>query len=477
MNNPATQRRVRQFVAFRRTLIFDTIRCRGPVLKLTDTAFKESEVQAMYSRTSNSIRAIKGRVLIALVASMSLIGAKVIHAVEAQGPARAQAQGIQVAYPDAGLTDIRSLDVYIDHRTIHVLLAGSQAGAPTPVLRYLRSKDGGESWSAPMVIESSDPLGHMKRGNDVQIAAAGKRLVAVWQTTGTGFMGGGPLVTAISDDGGTTWAPGPNPANDSSTGGHSFVDIAAAPAGVFHLVWLDNREAESSPAEDPRGQKTDGEAIQGLRQARSADGGRTWSPNTTVDSKTCSCCWNTLTASPKGALYLLYRDAGPRDMRVAQSVDGGVNWHRLGPAGAFNWKFDGCPHMGGGLAVTGDDLHSIVWTGEEQHAGLYYLRSLDGGRSWARPIGLGGKNAGHSDLAALDANRLIAVWDAAGPEDSAILAAQSSDSGRTWSTPQRLSAPGVIATHPRAVATPFGVRAFWTESRAGAANGWAMARL
>src|SRR5262245_65139412 len=134
------------------------------------------------------------------------------------------------------------------------------------------------------------------RGMDVQVAASGRRVVAVWQTRGAGHFRGGPMATAISADGGATWSAGPNPAEGGSTQAQGFIDIAADSEGHFHIVWLDSRGG-----------------AQGLRYARSTDGGLRWSKNQTLDPETCECCWNTITTAPGGAIAVLYRDKDPRD--------------------------------------------------------------------------------------------------------------------------------------------------------------------
>ncbi|MGH8580420.1 MAG: exo-alpha-sialidase [Gammaproteobacteria bacterium] len=381
--------------------------------------------------------------------------------------AKAGATGIpSLTYPPSGdLQEISSLDVYPDQGSLHVLLAGSAGGKATSVLRYLCSDDGGHTWSEPAAIYTGKaPLNQsIHRGNDVQIAAAGKRLVAVWQVPGSGFNGRGPLATAISSDGGDTWVSGPNPADDANHDDHAFVDLGADRKGRFHLVWLDNRGQERS---------------KGLRYARSADGGRSWSRNATLDGKTCACCWNTLAVSLSGAVSVLYRAAEPRDMALAQSVDEGLSWRRLGPVGRFGWAFDGCPHVGGGLALGGAEvLHGIVWTEHKPKAGLHYLRSANRGRSWSNPQPLGEANGVHADIAALNDHHIAAAWGALGPEGSAILAAQSSDNGKTWSVPRRLSYSDAFATHPRIAATPFGLRVMWTEQRSKQPGVWDMARL
>jgi hypothetical protein len=370
---------------------------------------------------------------------------------------------VSLRYPEAGLKEVHSLDIYVDGGVVHTLLAGTFAGRKTPVLRYLRSEDGGGTWSDPSEIKSDvAPPTVSRRGNDVQLAAFGEQIVAVWQTPGK-FPGMGPMVSAFSGDGGRTWEPGSNP---SAQGDQGYMDLVADRLGDFHLVWLDDREERGSP---------------GLRYAKSIDGGRHWSPTLTLDDMTCTCCWTRLSVSPQGVLYVLYRDAEPHDMALAEARSPIMDWHRVGLVGDFNWHFTGCPHAGGGLAGAGHTdpltLHSVVWTGNERERGMYYLRSSDGGWSWTPPMRLGDPQALHGDVAVLDPGRIAIVWDSLEAEDPAILASVSADGGQTWSAPQRLSAPVGLATHPRVVAFPLGFLALWTEQRPNGSRVWATARL
>ncbi|HET6656166.1 MAG TPA: sialidase family protein, partial [Gammaproteobacteria bacterium] len=292
------------------------------------------------------------------------------------------------------------------------------------------------------------------------IAARGQHLVAIWPTRGAGWGGSGPMASAISDDGGQSWQAGPDPAGEGLRTREAFVDIAAGQDGAFHAVWLDSSTGQ-----------------QGLHYARSTDGGRHWADALTIDPGTCECCWNTLRPVSDGHLYVLYRNVDPRDMGLAVSSDAGVSWQRRGPVGDFRWQFNACPHTGGGLVVTGGanqpTLHALVWTGKQGEMGLHYLVSRDGGHSWQLRQHLVDATARHADMAALDANHLAAIWDAATEAGSGIFAARSSDGGKTWSTPTRLSAPRVQAAHPRIVSVKDGFRAFWTQGD----GRWATVRL
>ena len=356
---------------------------------------------------------------------------------------------------------VESLDVYADGATLHLLLASYPATNQPPVLLHQRSTDAGVTWSAPVRVDAGATAPKSPhRGMDAQLAARGSQLIALWGTAGTGLFGSGPIATARSDDGGATWKPGPNPADDGLTTGHGFVDIGADAAGTFHLVWLDSRDGK-----------------QGLRYAASADGGKSWSKNTTLKPETCECCWNTLALGPDGSLHALFRDKSPRDMAVISSTDHGKRWTDPARVGRFNWDFTGCPHVGGGLAVSGKTLHALVWTGATGHGGAYHISSPDQGQSWSAPQRLGDADARRGDLASAGAQHLAAVWDRVADGESTVLGATSADGGKTWSEPKPLSTKGNNAAYPRVVPAANGYRVFWTESITGQPTAWKTATL
>jgi hypothetical protein len=340
-----------------------------------------------------------------------------------------------------------SLDVWASGPVVDLLLGLQRKGV---VLVHRRSTDGGATWSADHPVPMASRAHSPHRGNDPQVAATGAHVVVTWVTPGTSKWGSGPLATAISDDGGLTWRAGPNPADDGSTDGHGYADLATDAAGTFLLAWLDSRDGAP-----------------GLRAATSADFGHTWSANRTVASATCECCPNRVASPRAGTFLVLFRDGTPRDTSLAVTDDGGATWSRRGPTGAFGWKFEGCPHVGGGIAVATGETHVLTWTGAEGRAGLYAVHSPDGGRTWSAPRPLGGPRAHHADLAN-SRDVLAGVWDEATEGGTVVMSAVSKDGGRTWAAPVRLSEAGGEATHPLVVATGGGsFLAAWTERGAG----------
>lgn len=356
---------------------------------------------------------------------------------------------VSVAYPDTGLSSISSFDVYAEGGAIHALVSGTTGSDQKQQLRYLRSEDGGATWQQPRTIETGTaPPYNPDPGNSVQIAASGNRVIAAWETKGSGWGEYGPIVTARSEDGGNTWQVGTHPDESVVGSEQSFLDITADSDGVFHIVWLDGRPAEKGTAA-------------AVVYASSTEPG--WRKPITIDGATCTCCPNRIASGPSGRVSILYRDAKPRDMSIAHSANGGVNWSAGTPAGQFEWAFDGCPHVGGGLVDTGDVLHATVWTGREDRIGLYHIASRDGGAHWSSPIQLGGATAKHSELAAVNGGGLFAVWDEAQSDRWAIRAACSSDFGRSWRQPQTLKRSQDTISHPKVMGTHLGARVLWIE--------------
>lgn len=355
------------------------------------------------------------------------------------------------------LSGVNSLDVFGEGNKVHLLLGDYQADGK-PHLLYQVSEDAGANWSAPVRVDAGmTPPSSPHRGMDSQIAASGQNVIVVWMTKGTGLFDSGPMVTSVSHDGGKTWKQGPNPADDKLTTGHGFTDIVTDEKGNFHLVWLDSRDGK-----------------QGLRYARSSNGGKKWDKNLTLKKETCECCWNKLAVGPAGPL-VLFRDKDPRDMALVSSLDGGKKWSKQTTVGKFDWNFNGCPHVGGGLTVQPQDnktlVHSLVWTGLAGKSGVYHVATEDNGKTWGEAHKLGTDDARRGDIAA-NAKSVCAVWEEKDDGVTVLKHSASQDGGKTWSPVEKISEAGNSAAYPRIISTGKGFRAFWTETDANGKGVW-----
>ncbi|QFY43395.1 exo-alpha-sialidase [Candidatus Methylospira mobilis] len=369
--------------------------------------------------------------------------------------AETYARSSSAVYPDLhGVSAIQSVDVVGDGDVLHALIAGTREGLRQGLF-YLRSRDGGLHWEAPVNIgmAADKPL-QVRRGNDARLAVAGNRLLAVWQEQ-RDMPGNGPLQSAVSDDGGRTWRIAGYPVKGDSAKNQAYAGLAADSQGRMHLVWLDDREENGNTS--------------GLRYAVTDNGGQSWQQEQTVDPLVCTCCWNRIQMLDDQSVAVLYRSAEPHDMKLALRPGAGGQWRKEGAVGRFDWHFAGCPHNGGGLALTRADgktlLHGVVWTGKDEAAGLYYLQSADAGTHWSTPQRIGDALGRDGDIAGTPAGRLGIVFSRIDRGHSLIHFQSSANAGKEWTAPQIITAADAIADHPVIVTVAGGFRAFWTERR------------
>jgi len=345
-----------------------------------------------------------------------------------------------------------SVDIVNNKNQLHLLTGKLKQGQKS--LWYQLSKDGGKSWSAESKVLNADKLAiKMTRGNDAQIAVQANNIVVSWtKFDPKARFKAGAMQAARSTDAGKTWQYTNTPP-DWKKGPHGYIDMAAD-EHAMHAVWLDSRFGSTGI-----------NATQGIHYAKSIDGGQNWQSNKTLDKISCSCCWNTVKTDFDGNPYVLYRDKQPSDFSIGVIKQ---QWQRLNHVGAFNWQFDGCPHIGAGLDFQNTAghkrTHAIVGTGHLDHLGVHYLYSDDAGKNWSKAMQLGTESAIHADIAAHDNGRVVAVWDMMTADGLAIFSAESKDQGNNWSDAIQISKPKIRATHPRIVKTRQGFLALWTEN-------------
>ena len=353
----------------------------------------------------------------------------------------------------AQAADFAHFDVATDGDTIHLLTGQGKKGTPEIPLYHRVSKNGGATWSRPVrVTRDSDRLFANHPGENPTLVAAGNRVVVAWSAPRPNVRHGGQVATALSDDAGATWKPSPSPF-EGVPGSQTFMRLATAGPTALHMVWLDSRDGR-----------------QGLRYARSPDGGKTWAKDLALVAQTCDCCWNSIATRADGEVSVLYRGGAPRDMLHMASKDG-ATWLPPAPIGGFDWRINACPHVGGALAVRGQVLHSLVWTGKDGAQGLYHASLPAGAASWSRPRRLGTADAKNADLAAAPDGTLIAVWDEPGARGSPLRTARSRDGGANWSGAETIPANS-DATHPRLAVTSKGTVTLWFEGQP-----WGSAKL
>ena len=402
----------------------------------------EDEASLMFLSKSYRTQFIVGTVLLAAIVSTAS------HVIKGQEHGRPNRQTVG--------NGTASIDVFAQGLVLDMLTTERDEGDLS--LHHRRSLDGGETWSAPRLIDTSiKPISLASRGNEPQIVAHEEHVVVHWSTKGTARFGAGPMVTAISNDAGNSWRLGSNPVSDDFSGPQNFADMTADEKGIFYVAWIGSH---------------DGPAGRALEVARSRDFGASWEQHEIVDASSCACCWNKMIASREGDVRVLYRDYGIRDMALASTKNAGESWSLDGTVGKFDWDFQGCPDVGGGIATATDtegteELHALVWTGHSERHGLYWVKSTNDGSTWTAPLPIGGERARHADLG-ISGQTVVAAWD----EARGIWVSVGHGLGTRWSEPRRISREGFVASHPIVIQTKDIFRIFWTERDEAGVKAW-----
>ena len=209
---------------------------------------------------------------------------------------------------------------------------------------YISSANRGATFSPPELVAVLPGLfAHSMRGPQVAASANGVTITANTQYGN---------IYSFHKEAGGKWSKAVQVNKEDSTSREALMGLSADGTNTY-AVWLG--------AKKPQGQNVYG--------SRSADGGKTLSKNVLVyaspDHTVCECCKPSVVVQDN-QVYVMFRNwlQGNRDMYVIRSADAGKTFGQLQKLGTGNWKLNGCPMDGGGLAVDKNGTVETVWRRE-----------------------------------------------------------------------------------------------------------------
>ena len=328
-----------------------------------------------------------------------------------------------------------------------------------------RSLDNGTTWSPAVRVDNTPaPLNIFDM--DLAVTPSGNRVYAIY----TDSRNGDPDVfVATSGDGGQTWTPGVR-VDDAPPGAQAFRPaLAVESSGVVHAVWEDWRNL-GSPYQ--------------IYHAASQDAGASWSTAVRVSASSSGrIAAFPSVAAADSVVQVVWKEGGPGydGMRAARSSDGGAAW-------SLSWVDIG----GGGESFSAPDVTAsasgatlfATWTSFQGGRQVVELaRSDDSGGNWSTPVRVDDAwvvpSAYPEDpTVSLIAGRPYVVWTDIRTTESHVFASGSSDGGVTWgdcpvpclqnNDPRVDDSPGMQRPpRPASASSPLGLYAVWEDDRAG----------
>ena len=307
-----------------------------------------------------------------------------------------------------------------------------------------KSLDHGRSFTPPVVI-TPDGL-TLDGGPD----ARPKILVDRWGKVIVAFATfrdkkyNGELFTTRSIDGGKTFAP-PQPIT-SDPESQRFIAMAIDSDGSVFSAWLDKRNQVKAR------EKGESYAGAGLAFAWSHDQAATFSEARIAHDNSCECCRIAIAFAGRGRPVVLFRNLFDNSVRdhAVMTFEGPDKPGPVYRVSDDDWAIDACPHHGPSLAVTRDGTYHAAWfTSGRNRKGLFYARSIDGGRSFSEPLAIGDPDhaPGRPDLLSAG-GKLYLAWKEFDGDHASVMMMVSLDNGNHWSSAKAIAATGEDADHP-----------------------------
>jgi hypothetical protein len=223
---------------------------------------------------------------------------------------------------------------------------------------------------------------------------------------------------ARSKDGGKTWSKPIVPHLDNTQTEHGFVSLIPLSNGTVGAIWLDGRNMKDM--KDNHDDDTPSRVSMTLRYA-AIDGMGSISDDAQLDERVCECCQTSAALTSDGVIAV-YRDRSPSEIRDIYAVrQSNGSWGTPQLVHADNWAINGCPVNGPSIAADGRRVAVAWFTGANDAPRVKIAFSNDAGTTFGKPIQVEEANAvGRVDALLLPDGSALVCWMAGTVESGEI---------------------------------------------------------
>ncbi len=326
------------------------------------------------------------------------------------------------------------------------------------------SDDFGRSYSVPVQVNPVAEDAEFNGENRPKILVNDEQVYVSW-TLKTSPRFTGEIRFSRSLDGGQTFSAPSTVNDDNLFTGHRFESLYQTESGLLYLTWIDKRDLEASLQ---AGDDYSGAAVY-YAVSRDGGATFSENYRVANHSCEC-CRIAIAPRGPDNIAIMWRQIFGvtTRDHAIAVLTPEGEmkDMHR---ASYDEWQINACPHHGPAMiqGANTDDYHMAWFSNGDAHQGIYYGRFSFADKQPHDVYRVdGGAGAGHPYLATLN-NTLYLVWKGFNGMATDIRLITSADEGRSWSTERVLTSTSQGSDHPLIVSSDDALYLSWKTEELG----------
>jgi len=295
------------------------------------------------------------------------------------------------------------------------------------------SDDSGATFSKPVKVNvqaekiSSNP----EARPNIVVANNGNVYVSYAQNLKKRFSGNVRFSRSV--DGGNSFSA-PITVNDNlELIGHSFPVLTVNAEGTLYMAWLDSRDKVAHKRANAGDKDFIGSSVY---YAVSQDEGRSFQANAVLQQHSCQCCRISVALDQQQHPVYLWRhifDNSIRDHALVRFTTE-TELSSIMRASNDRWAVNACPHHGPSISIDNQDDYHMVWfTQGDARKGSFYAFSETSGEGFSEPVGLGEdpQSAQHPHVLAFNKDVYI-VWKSFDGVKTTLFGMKSEDRGRSW---------------------------------------------
>ena len=290
------------------------------------------------------------------------------------------------------------------------------AGDGGNTLRF-SSLEGDGPWSAPRTIATGRDWFVNWADFPALAATTDGTMFAHWLAKSGPSTYAYDVRVSSSRDGGATWSSPIVPHRDRTQTEHGFVSMTPWSAGQLGMVWLDGRKTAGAAPSD-HGHTA---AEMSLVHTTLTGDGRL-GPETVLDDRVCDCCQTDVARAGDAVVvvYRDRSEKEVRDISFVRYAGG--RWSAPRPVAADNWEINGCPVNGPAVAAEGSTVAVAWFTAAGDKPIVKVAFSGDAGETFGAPIVVDdARPLGRVDVAMADGGTALVSWLAQGEAGAATL--------------------------------------------------------